>query len=90
MKNLNIIDSIRSQLNSDKKMAFLKTVEEDIELTIPTSVRGEGIQVRCIETGEIFKSISAAGRATNSNPSNIGKCAKGGLKTAAKLHWEYI
>lgn len=47
------------------------------------------IAVRCVETGEVFKSLHAAAKATGANPPNICNCCKGKKKTAAGFHWEY-
>ena len=45
-------------------------------------------KVRCIETNEIFESISAAQKYYNIQ--HIGECCNGTRKTADKKHWEYI
>lgn len=47
------------------------------------------IAVKCVETGEVFKSLHAAAEATGANPPNICNCCKGKKKTAAGYHWEY-
>lgn len=54
-------------------------------------------QIRCITTGEIFPSQSAAARAYNIPQSNISKCLKGERKSAGKhpitkekLLWELV
>lgn len=49
----------------------------------------------CIETGEVFESITEAERKMNVNNSSISACCKGRVKSAGKingikLHWEYI
>ena len=46
-------------------------------------------KVKCITTGEIFGSVKEAANKYNIHPSNITKCCKGNLKTAAKMEWEY-
>lgn len=49
-------------------------------------------KVRCIETGQIFDSVSDANEflGKNRRNSNIVMCLKGKNKTAYKLHWEYV
>ena len=44
-------------------------------------------QVICIETGELFESITDAERKTNSQ--HIGDCCKGKIKTSGGYHWMY-
>lgn len=54
------------------------------------------IKVICIETKEIFRSITDASKKYNINKSNISACCKGKLKSAGqladgtKLHWQLI
>lgn len=45
--------------------------------------------VRCIETGEVYHSISQASIETGIIISSISKACKGKLKTAGGYHWEY-
>ena len=44
-------------------------------------------RVLCVNTGEIYESVSEAARATNSDPSNIIKVCNGKYKTTNKLKW---
>lgn len=53
------------------------------------SAKSRQKKVICIETGEIFESIDAAGKAKYIDPSCIGKVCKGKGKTAAGVHWKY-
>ena len=46
--------------------------------------------VRCIETGEVYRSIKEAAAAINGTPQCICQCCKGKQKTHKKLHWEYV
>lgn len=47
-------------------------------------------EVECIETGEIFESAAAAGRAKHCDPSNIHKTCNGiGWPTCGGFHWRY-
>ena len=46
--------------------------------------------VKCIETGKIYQSSGAAGRAFNIDPSGILKCCKGLANRAAGHTWEFV
>ena len=49
-------------------------------------------QVQCIETGEIFKSITDANEAVGgcTNNSRISKCCEDSSMTYKGYHWRYI
>ena len=47
------------------------------------------VKVRCVDTGEIFESVSAAARSIYLNRSAITNCCRGRLKTAGGKKWEY-
>ncbi len=48
-------------------------------------------KVLCVETGEIFDSVSIAAKTYNiKNPSQISVVCKGIWKTAGGYHWEYV
>lgn len=49
-----------------------------------------GKPVRCVETGEVYESTSAAARALNIGHVGIAAAARGAQKTSYKLHWEYV
>ena len=46
--------------------------------------------VRCIETGEVFASQAAAGRAIGKHPYGINLCLMGKQKTCGGYHWERV
>ncbi len=46
--------------------------------------------VRCIETGEVFDTITKAANKHNTSDSRITCCCRGQACTAADLHWEYV
>ena len=46
-------------------------------------------KVQCVETGEIFESLSDAQRKTGVSNSNIGKVCNGSRMTAGGYHWKY-
>ena len=47
-------------------------------------------KVLCIETGEIFDSITEAAKAVNGIPSGISSYLSGRYKTAYGYHWKYL
>lgn len=49
-------------------------------------------KVRCVETGEVFKSAVVAGKATGANSGHIIQCCrhKPHYKTSGGYHWEYV
>ena len=47
-------------------------------------------KVRCIDTGEIFQSMSEAEKAKNVAHSTLSKCCNGKLKTAGGYRWEFV
>lgn len=50
---------------------------------------GSARKVKCIETGLIYPSIVAAGKATSCNHQNIAKNCQGLSKSCKGLHFEY-
>ena len=46
--------------------------------------------VRCVETGEVFPSLAAAGRSIDKNPYGINMCILGKQKTCGGYHWERV
>lgn len=51
---------------------------------------GRKKQIQCIETGEIFESITAAALHYSISKSSIMSCAKQNRHSAGGLHWRYI
>lgn len=45
-------------------------------------------KIRCVETGEVFKSQAEAGREKNIHPYGINRVLFGKQKTAGGYHWE--
>lgn len=56
------------------------------EYTQPNSC----VNVRCVDTGEIFKSIREAATVYNIHPTSITKCCRGQRVTCGGLKWEYF
>lgn len=53
------------------------------------SAKSRQKKVICLETKEVFDSVTEAAKAVNINPSNISRCLTGRHKTAASYHWRY-
>lgn len=47
-------------------------------------------KVRCIETNEVFDSITQASEKTKIDLSSIASCCRGKLKSTHGLHWEFV
>lgn len=54
------------------------------------NIYSKGKAVRCVETGKVYDSSQTAMRETGIDGSDIRKCCKGQLRTAGKMHWEYV
>lgn len=48
------------------------------------------VPVRCMETGEVFESLSAAGREKKVSIPHLCKALKGSRKSAGGYHWEKV
>lgn len=48
------------------------------------------VPVRCVETGEVFESLSAAGREKKVNIPHLCEALKGNRKSAGGYHWEKV
>lgn len=55
-----------------------------------TIARKKAKKVLCIDTGEIFNSLSAASRTKNTAISYISQCCRGKQRTAGGYHWRYV
>lgn len=67
-----------------------KYVDEDLNATVVGVEKPKTKQVKCLETGVIYDSISLAAKATGISRNSIGNCVRGLTNTAGKLHWEYV
>ena len=73
-------------------------LSEETKLKISKANMGHGDRgggaprrkVKCVETGELFPSCSAAARWCKSNSSHICYCCKGKAETVKGYHWEYV
>ena len=48
------------------------------------------VRIRCVETKEIYSSVSEAAKALNINRSGISNALRGKARTAGPYHWEYV
>lgn len=53
------------------------------------SAKSRQKKVQCIETQEIYNSVTEAAKAIDIVPSNISNCLAGRHKTAGGFHWAY-
>lgn len=49
-----------------------------------------GKKVQCIETGEIFETLTDAAKKMKANRHGIGYCCVGKQKTCGGFHWKYV
>ena len=90
--NLNNLEWCTQKFNiSHSKMMGRHYVFSDDEREKAKDNRLNAIRkkVLCIETNEIFESISAAARAKNTYVQNICHCCNKKLNSAGGYHWEY-
>lgn len=52
--------------------------------------RTKELKVKCIETGEIYKSVKDAAASINRVPSALSICLKGKTETCGGMHWTFI
>lgn len=79
-------------LNSDKtdnRVANLQWINHVENLRKQKSGWLVPKHVQCIETGEIFESVSAAAKAVNRKPKTMSKHLRGETKTCAGKHFKY-
>ena len=82
-----VIDSPTGKVTTDNKEV---TTDSKEVTTVNKEVTTVNKEVVCIDTGEVFSSIRQASRATGIDFSNIAKCCNGKLKSAGRLHWQYL
>ena len=69
-----------------KHFAFLK---DKIKINLDELVPPPGKKVICLETKEIFSTISQAAIAKNCSRNSISSCCANKLKSTSGLHWQY-
>lgn len=72
-----------------KRYAYLDDYENG---TVPKFMPSRGCKryVRCIDTGEVFSSITEAAKAIGAQGSKITTVCRGKRKTTGGYHWEYV
>lgn len=68
-----------------------KRHSEETRKKMSDSLKGKnGKHIRCIETGEIYESITVAEKNTNISHACISNVCNGKQKTAGGYHWEFV
>lgn len=67
-----------------------RTAPEHIEKLCNAAKQVTSVKVRCVETGEIFQSLSNAATCLGISVCAISACINGRNKTAGGFHWERI
>lgn len=76
--------------NSKKKMSAVAK-ERPIDWNkIQKMKEKNSKQIKCVETGEIFSSITEAKKQKQIKGNHIGECCFGTRKTCDGYHWEYV
>lgn len=82
--NLKDVDHI----NGNKEHNYINNLQW---MTHEDNVRkASNKKVRCVETGEIFDSITIAAKEKNVNRVDISKVCNGNRKTCGGYHWEVV
>lgn len=72
-----------------KKMSAARKGRKISEHTIRAMTDATSKKVLCVETGEVYKSISEAGRQSGISLKSISNCLRGVTKTSGGYHWKY-
>lgn len=78
----------RYATNDDKEKLNLIKDEEKVDKQPDYSFRYRSVV--CLETNEVFQSITSAAKLTGVTPSAIMNCCKGKTKTSGGYHWKYF
>lgn len=76
--------------NRVENLEWVSSSENRIHALKILGCRTTGKKCICIETGELFESMTQAEKATGVPHQNIQKCAVGKRTRAGGFHWEYI
>lgn len=66
---------------------YLNETEDDIKKIM---MKSNGLNIVCVETGKVYRSIAEASRELGINTTSIGDCCKGKIKSVKGYHFEYI
>lgn len=72
-----------------KKMSEARKGKKASEHVILAMTEATSKKVLCVETGEVYKSISEAGRQLGISFKAISNVCRGKAKTSGGYHWEY-
>lgn len=72
-----------------KKMSEARKGKKISEHTIRAMTDATSKKVLCVETGEVYKSVSEAGRQSGISFKAISKVLRGKSKTSGGYHWKY-
>ena len=73
-----------------KKMSEARKGKKVSEHVILAMTEATSKKVLCVETGEVYKSISEAGRQLGISFKAISNVCRGKSKTSGEYHWEYV
>lgn len=73
-----------------KKMSEARKGKKASEHVILAMTEATNKKVLCVETGEVYKSISEAGRQLGISFKAISNVCRGKSKTSGGYHWEYV
>lgn len=89
--NKNEIDHIdRNRLNNAVPNLRWVSSAENKQNTSRVGEKKQFTKIRCIETGEIYKSCAAAARAIGVHVYTLNCCVNGKQKTCGGYHWERV
>lgn len=77
-------------IETRKKMSEARKGKIISEHVILAMTEATSKKVLCVETGEVYKSISEAGRQLDVSFKAISKALRGKSKTSGGYHWEYV
>ena len=81
----------KAEFEKGNPSAYAAALQKKIMKDLPlVDVKPARLPVRNIETGEVFPSLSAAGRRYNISLDYIGYAAKGKRESYAGYHWEFL
>lgn len=80
----------RSRIINERYPKHTLTLEYEDGSIVPSSAKNIRHKVRCIETGEVFNSISEAAEVTGVRYGGICNCCRGAQYTSGGYHWEYV
>lgn len=87
-KHNNYINNLEWVTHKENTIHYHSVLDDSNARRVSSEIHSK--PVRCIETGETFKSLRSAAEYYKCVPTNIGECLKGRSHTACGYHWEFI